>query len=227
MNWKEYQEEAAEFFRDLGLEAQVNAKVQGARTLHDIDVLVKSHHVGFDVTWIVECKKWKRRVSKLHVFALREIVIDIGADRGILLSESGFQRGAFEAANLTNVQLTSLSETRTKSEHDINAMRLRDLYDLTEETERRYWDISKNTRIERGLRQDPGQVGYSGNHVLSIVKELLNEGLRGKYPFNVDALAAFDQPQIPATITSSGQLIEIIDSMITDLASRLNNETQT
>lgn len=226
MNWKEYQEEAAEFFRTLGLEAQTNVKVQGTRTHHDIDVLVKSHHVGFEITWIVECKKRKKRISKLHVLALREIVNDIGADRGILLSESGFQSGAFEAANLTNVQITSLSEARIKSEHDINAMRLLDLYDRTEETERRYWDISKSTRIEHSLRQDPGQDGYSGNRVLSTVKELLNEGLRGKYPFNVDAMSAFDQPQIPATITSSGQLIEIIDPMITDLASRLNNATQ-
>ncbi len=96
MTWEKYQEEAAEFFRSLGLYAQTDAKVQGVRTQHDIDVLIKSHHVGFEVTWIVECKKWNTRISKLHVLALREIVSDTGADRGILLSESGFQSGAIE-----------------------------------------------------------------------------------------------------------------------------------
>src|SRR5439155_25089010 len=74
MDWKDYQEEAAEFFRKLGLEAQTDVKVKGVRTTHDIDVLVKSHHAGFDITWIVECKQWKSKVSKLHVLALREIV---------------------------------------------------------------------------------------------------------------------------------------------------------
>lgn len=103
--WRDYQEEAASFFRSLGLDATADASVQGVRTTHDVDVLVKAQYVGFEVIWIVECKHWKSRVSKLHVMALREIVSDIGADRGILLSESGFQIGALEAASLTNVQL--------------------------------------------------------------------------------------------------------------------------
>lgn len=46
--WEDYQEEAASFFRSLGLEATTNVRVNGIRTHHDIDVLVKSHHAGFD-----------------------------------------------------------------------------------------------------------------------------------------------------------------------------------
>lgn len=226
MTWKEYQEEAAEFFRTLGLEAQTDAKVQGVRTQHDIDVLVKSHHAGFEVTWIVECKKWNTRVSKLHVLALREIVSDTGADRGILLSESGFQSGAIEAANLTNVQVTSLSEARVKSEHDINAMRLRDLFDRTETCKARYWDIPKSTRIENGLRPDVGAPGYSATVVMSAAEELLSKGLRGRYPFEVDAMVPLALAEIPETITSSMQIIEIVEVMIADLESKLDNATQ-
>ena len=99
-DWNGYQEEAAEFFRSLGLEANTNVTLKGVRTTHDVDVLVKSCHAGFEVTWIVECKHWNSRVSKLHVLALREIVTDTGSDRGILLAEKGFQRGAAEAAVL-------------------------------------------------------------------------------------------------------------------------------
>lgn len=72
--WRDYQEEAAEFFRSLGLDASTNVSVDGVRTTHDVDVLVRSHHAGFDVLWLVECKLWKTPVSKLHVLALREIV---------------------------------------------------------------------------------------------------------------------------------------------------------
>ena len=50
-NWIEYQEETAAFFRSLNLEAETNVTIQGVRTSHDVDVLVKSHHVGFDVAW--------------------------------------------------------------------------------------------------------------------------------------------------------------------------------
>lgn len=123
--WKKYQEEAADFFRSIGLEALTDATIEGVRTNHDIDVLVKSHHVGFYITWIVECKLWNTPVAKLHVLALREIVTDVGADRGILLAESGFQSGAEEAADLTNVQLTSLGEFRATARDSLNAMRLR------------------------------------------------------------------------------------------------------
>lgn len=89
MDWKDYQEETAEFFRSLGLKAETDVTVEGVRTKHDIDVLVKSHHAGFAITWIIECKHWNSKVSKLHVLALREIINDTGADRGILLAENG------------------------------------------------------------------------------------------------------------------------------------------
>src|ERR1700731_1259012 len=117
--WKEYQEEAASFFRSLGLDASTDVTVTGVRTTHDIDVVVKSRHIGFEIMWLVECKHWKTRVSKTHVLALREIVADIGADRGILLSEAGFQSGAIEAANLTNVRVTSLAEISVTARNDI------------------------------------------------------------------------------------------------------------
>ena len=80
------------------------------RTKHEIDVLVRANFLGFDLTWLIECKQWASPVSKLHVLALREIVADVGADRGILLAEKGFQSGAIEAARLTNVQVTSLDQ---------------------------------------------------------------------------------------------------------------------
>jgi len=48
--WKQYKEDAAECFRSLGLDISTDETIMGVRTTHDIDVLVKSHHVGFDIT---------------------------------------------------------------------------------------------------------------------------------------------------------------------------------
>lgn len=50
-DWKEYQEEAAEFFRSLGLTAETDVTLTGVRTTHDVDVVVRSKHVGFEVLW--------------------------------------------------------------------------------------------------------------------------------------------------------------------------------
>ncbi len=186
--WQEYQEEAAGFFRSIGLEAITNHTVQGVRTKHAVDVYVNSHHVGFDVVWIVECKHWKTPISKLHVLALREIVADLGVDRGILLCETGFQSGALEAASLTNVHLSSLAALRGTASAEVTAMRMRELNDRIEACRLRYWDIPKKTRIAAGLRPDTPGFGYSGDHVIELANEMLSKASRGNFPLILDSL---------------------------------------
>lgn len=186
MDWKNYQEKTAEFFRSLGLDAQTDVTIHGIRTKHDIDVLIKSHHAGFDITWVVECKLWKEKVSKLHVLALREIVNDTGADRGILLAENGFQSGALEAANLTNVHVTSLANVTKTASNEILSMRLRDIYDRLIWCKKEYWEIPKNHRIECGLRPEVHIMGYSGDQSIKAGEDLIFKGLRGTYPISPD-----------------------------------------
>lgn len=221
-NWKDYQEEAAAFFRSLGLNATTNASVKGVRTSHDVDVLVKSTHVGFEVVWIVECKHWKTPVSKLHVLALREIVADIGADRGILLCETGFQSGAIEAAQLTNVQVTSLASVTKSARHDIYSMRLRDLYNRIEVCNDRYWDIPKEQRIDGGLRGDVGEMAYSGARTAETVRDLLSRAFRGLYPFRSEAIGALIEPNFPEQFHSAQEVFDVAGPMVDDLERRLD-----
>lgn len=220
-NWREYQETTAAFFRSLGLEARTNAKLTGARTTHDVDVVVKSQHVGFEITWVVECKFWHTSVSKLHVLGLRTIVSDLGADRGILLSETGFQSGAIEAAQLTNVQVTSLRELKGAARKEIMTMRLRELYDRAEACREQYWDIPKQERIERGLRPDVMEDGYSGTHVLDVLKELFLRAFRGEYPISIDSLSVAFVPSVKQPITAPEDLIAAIEPLIVELESKL------
>lgn len=223
IEWKEYQEEAASFFRSLGLDASTDVTIEGVRTTHDIDVLVKAHHVGFEITWLVECKHWKTRVSKLHVLALREIVSDVGADRGILLSEVGFQSGAFEAARLTNVQVTSLAEISSTAKNDIYSMRLRELYDRIESCNERYWDIPKDHRIEHGLRPDVGAIGYTGTHIIELCKDLLSRAFRGIYPIRTEVLAALCTPGLLDHFNSPEEVVAVLEPMIEELEIKLDD----
>jgi len=48
-DWQGYQTEAAAFFRSLGLEADTDVRMKGVRTYHDVDVVARSHRVGFDI----------------------------------------------------------------------------------------------------------------------------------------------------------------------------------
>ena len=221
-DWKKYQEEAASYFRSLGLDASTDVTVNGVRTNHDVDVLVRSHHIGFDITWIVECKHWKTPVSKLHVLALREIVSDVGSDRGILLSESGFQSGAIEAANLTNVQVTSINEMRKTAGKSINAMRLRELFDRVGICKDQYWEIPKGERIRVGLRPDVGVYDYSGTRVMDLCADLLTRAFRGIYPFQSETLEAFALFGRDKYFESSREVIDIVDENISKFEEKLD-----
>lgn len=226
--WKKYQEDAAVYFRSLGLNAATDVTVKGVRTSHDVDVLVTSHYVGFDITWIVECKHWKTPVNKLHVLELREIVSDIGADRGILLSESGFQSGALEAANLTNIQVTSIADISESASNSIYAMRLRDLYDRVGICKDRYWDISKVERIKYGLRAEFTEHDYSGTRVIDMCTELLTRAFRDIYPFQCVSIEVFEQFGKDKKFESPKEIVELVEHMISELEEKLDScESQT
>lgn len=221
-SWKNYQEEAADFFRSLGLSASTDVTLSGVRTKHDVDVLVKLEFAGFEATWIIECKYWKTAVTKLHVLALREIVSDLGADRGIILCEAGFQLGAVEAANLTNVQVTSLAVLTVSSKDAIYAARLRDVYDRTESCRARYWDIPKDVRIERGLRPEVGgEFGYSGARVIEAASELLARAFRGLYPIETDSMHRFTVPGLPERFHSDKDVVAALEPLLSDLETKL------
>jgi restriction system protein len=224
--WSDYQEEVAEFFRSIGLQADTNVTLNGVRTTHDIDVVVRSNHVGFDLLWLVECKHWKTAVSKLHVLGLREIVSDLGADRGILMSESGFQSGAQEAAQLTNVQLTSLAALTTTAADALGKAQLRVIQERAERCRERYWDLSKDVRIKYGLRQEVAALGYSGYDVLQTIDAAISSALRGQLPvvgappFGALAIETA-APELRAARTLN-ELIKCLEPMVAELESRLD-----
>lgn len=221
--WRQYQEEAAQFFRELGMEAETDATLQGARTTHDIDVVVRSKSVGFDLLWIVECKHWNHPVNKLHVMGLREISNDLGADRGILLCERGFQKGALEAAALTNVLPTSLAHLRVSAKPDLDRAKLADLSQRLELAKARYWKHSKAVRIELGLRPEAPEPGYSADIEMQRVAAVLSAAYGGILP------APHQNLYFPDELADSQDLAEIIDWMesnLKDVESRLDAAEQ-
>jgi hypothetical protein len=111
--WKDYQEDTAAYYRGLGLSADTDQLLEGARGAHKVDVVVRGYRAGVQFLWVVECKHWSRSIEKLHVAALVEIVEDLGADRGLILSKEGFQSGAIRLAKNRNISLTSLEDLRS------------------------------------------------------------------------------------------------------------------
>jgi restriction system protein len=223
--WKDYQRDARDLFRELGMTADNDVTVTGVRTTHAIDVLVDFEHVGLSLRWLVECKFWKERVSKLHVLGLRAIVDDVGADRGILLSERGFQSGAIEAAASTNITLTTLAALRADAKRHFLQAHLNSFPKRLEYLRARYWSVPKSEREERGLRPEGPASGYEGGSVLMITADVVVSALANSLPpggtFGSQFLSVFDKE-----IEDQSDAADWIETVLDDLEARLDDVTR-
>lgn len=128
-DWEQYQEEIAAYLACLGFETKTNETLHGVRSTHKIDVTARYTKAGLSQLWIVECKFWKRAVPKEKVGTLLQVVDDIGANRGLFVTEHGFQSGAIAAARQTNITLVTFDELRASSAEELRALRVRNIAD--------------------------------------------------------------------------------------------------
>lgn len=187
-DWYKFQEKISNHFNSLGAISKTNITLQGVRTDHDIDVLVKTKFLGQDLTWIIEAKKWNNKVNKLHVLALRTIIDDIGADKGFIISEKGFQSGAIKAAKNSNISLTTFDELVEETSHYVQDEILNSYKKRLQLLENRYWSHSKYLRKEYGLRGEIWDypINFSGNILLYTAYKVIMDAEGNQYPINLD-----------------------------------------
>ena len=232
-DWQGYQEKVAELFREVGLSVATNERVEGVRTSHYVDVVVRGEQTGIEQLWLVECKKWNRAISKDTVLTLRTIVNDTGADRGFMMAESGYQSGTFEAARHTNITLASIADLRASLAEELGKARLRSIVERTGSCRERYWAISKKDRIDLGLRPEIGVAGYSSVQVIEAVETTAGHALRRGFPIKYDRLLAAlsahsggsdlecDSDEEGA-LTAPAALAEVLEEEIDELEGRLD-----
>lgn len=188
--WRTYESRARRFFGALpipGCRAE-KKEVSGVRMKHEVDVVVDFSRFGIRHRWLVECKHHRRRITKAMVQTLADTVADVGADRGFVLSEVGFQAGAIDCARRRNITLTSLSALKQGAEADTLDVRVADL-------QRRYANAQAAVfeRIRKGRDPEPGTgavyvtnaPGHGFYHVmgvLTISEHALKNGVGGHFP---------------------------------------------
>lgn len=122
--WKQYQEDVANLLVNLGFSVEVEDRITSARGVtHEVDVSARRTIASVEVLWVVECKLWQSRVKKEKVATLVAICEDIGADRGLLMSQNGFQSGAIQMANGRNITLSSLEDLRVNTLEEMQLAR--------------------------------------------------------------------------------------------------------
>jgi len=77
---------------------------------HQIDVYWEYEKDGVSHSVAIECKNYKRRVTKGIVCAFNGVLIDLDGVEGIMISKQGFQKGAKEYANHYGISLKELRE---------------------------------------------------------------------------------------------------------------------
>lgn len=109
-DWRELQDKAAQILSECGFESCTERKIQLARGTVSVDVLARDPSASPPATYICECKHWQRTVSKTVIHGFRTVVVDAGAHRGFVISSGGFQSGAYEAAEHSNIDLVNWQE---------------------------------------------------------------------------------------------------------------------
>lgn len=188
--WQLYQARAAAVFERLGCSVAVDAAVEGARSTHKVDVAVRFSGWGLPQLWIVECKYLKRRVTKASVETLKSIVDDVGANKGFILSEVGFQPGAISAANITSISLLSIADLQEAVAPDVQRLLLAQLE--AESLALREALLALQTTSRQGretvVRGKPGVHGHhlmSGLGALLFLLEAINGAKLHKYPMTI------------------------------------------
>lgn len=108
-NWKELESMTAEIFNNAGYYAIPHHTITTVRGKKEIDVYVHPRK-ELDPIILCECKFWKKPVNQEVVHSFRTVVQDSGAGLGFIITKSGFQSGAYSAAEFSNVKLVTWDE---------------------------------------------------------------------------------------------------------------------
>jgi hypothetical protein len=183
-----YEEKVAALLAEFGGKVVRGETLVGARGKHETDVTLRTHHYGIDQLWICECKDWNRRVPKERVLTFQGIVEDVGADRGLMFSEEGFQAGGIRMAQNSNLTLTSIEDLRESGQRELADVAIRRAAAETRNLLDRSSALHRTERLSKSqfaLGAAPGMTYRDLTDVenpLNMLEDGLLRGVHDQYP---------------------------------------------
>ncbi len=115
---KEFESIVAAIHRQFANGAVVteNEKIVGkSGRVRQVDVAVRTSVMGYKVFILIECKDYKKKIGIDKVDELIGKIEDVGAEKGVLVSNSGFTKDALERAKKDGrIQLSSVIDIKNK-----------------------------------------------------------------------------------------------------------------
>lgn len=92
-------------FAEMGYESHRGHELATVRGKVKIDVYAVKRSTPIPTVVLCECKHWVKAVEQGVVYAFRSVCSDVGAHFGLIISKAGFQPGASETREATNIHL--------------------------------------------------------------------------------------------------------------------------
>lgn len=88
-----------------------NVKLKGAEGERQIDLLITSESFGIKFKTVIECRDFKNKLSISSIDGFHSKLLDVKANKGILISRKGFSSKAISKANRLGISLCTADET--------------------------------------------------------------------------------------------------------------------
>lgn len=116
--WSKYKKIVAQIHKTLSPNANIthNDKILGfeSKILRQIDVSIRQKIGPYEILIIVQCKDYTNKVDINDVGEFITVIKDIRANKGVVVSNSGFTEGAINLAKENNVSLCSVFDAQNK-----------------------------------------------------------------------------------------------------------------
>ncbi len=109
-SWEQLEKIVATILEESGMLVEHGVTLPLPRGKVDVDVYAEETVDGIVHRTICECKHWRASVPKSVVHSFRTVMAESGANRGYIISMNGFQAGAIEAVEATNIELVTFEE---------------------------------------------------------------------------------------------------------------------
>lgn len=109
-SWQDLQCLVAQLFMELNYDVKIEHTINLTRGSKEVDVYATKKGVTSSEVIICECKQWNKPIPQEVVHSFTTIVQGHGANFGYIIAKSGFQKGSYEAAALTNIKLLSFED---------------------------------------------------------------------------------------------------------------------
>lgn len=88
-----------------------NVQLDGADGKRQFDVIVKSENVGINILTVIECKDYNKKVPISIIDEFHSKLLDVNANKGIVISRKGFSSKAISKAKRLGITLCIADET--------------------------------------------------------------------------------------------------------------------